>query len=495
MHHDRRAYWTLTTTELPLAERFSFPLVLEGITKDFGKVKALDDVSFALERGAVHALLGENGAGKTTLMRVAFGLIQPDSGKIRVDGEEKHFRSPVDAIAAGIGMVHQQFSLIPAMTVAENIALGGRGRLSIRDVAQRISELGKSTGLVIDPLARVATLGPAERQKLEILRTLAHDARIMILDEPTAVLTERDVGELFVQIKQYTNSGGSVVLITHKLRDALEHADHITVLRQGRVVHTSTAASVTQSELEAAMIGNARNPVVEKRGPSTSGDSEIVASLEHVILDSHSPRPVEFNVAIRRGEVIGVAALEGAARPLMHTLAGRLRPVSGRLDIPTRVGFVSENRQDDALIENFSLTENVALANAAARSGVIDWQAIDNETGTIVRDYDVRTNGTALTPAELSGGNQQRFVLGRELSGKPDLLVLENPTQGLDLNAAAFVHRQMRQAAADGTGVVFYSSDLDELAEFADRVIVVSSTGLALVSPDRSQIGRILLSV
>lgn len=498
MHDDRRAYRTLTTSVQPSPQQSSSPLALEGITKEFGRVRALDNVSLTLERGVVHALLGENGAGKTTLMRVAFGLIQPDAGKIEVDGHEKTFRSPADAIAAGIGMVHQQFSLIPAMTVTENIALGGRGRFAIRNVVDRVRTLSERTGLRIDPLADVATLGPAERQKLEILRTLAHDARIMILDEPTAVLTERDVAELFAQVKEYTRNGGSVVLITHKLRDALAHADHVTVLRQGHVVHTSEASGVSQSELEVAMIGTARSITVEKRAPLTSDENEeedeIIASLTKVVLGSRSPRPIEFNLEIRRGEVVGVAALEGAARPLIHALAGRLRPISGTIDIPDQIGFVPENRRDDALIEGFSLTENIALANAATRARIIDWPAIDDEARIVIRDYNVRTNGSASTPAELSGGNQQRFVLGRELSGNPDLLVLENPTQGLDLSAASFIHHQMRKAADQGTGVVFYSSDLDELVEFADRVVVVSSTGLTVTPPDRSQIGRVLLS-
>jgi ABC-type uncharacterized transport system ATPase subunit len=478
----------------PLVQHSSFPLALEGITKTFGNVRALHNVSLTLERGVVHALLGENGAGKTTLMRVAFGLIQADIGKIKIDGQEREFKSPADAIAAGIGMVHQQFSLIPAMTVAENIALGGKGRFTIRNVAERVRALGEQTGLTIDPLAKVVALGPAERQKLEILRTLAHDARIMILDEPTAVLTERDVSELFVQIKRYTESGGSVVLITHKLRDALEHADHVTVLRQGRVVHTSAAVDVSQSDLETAMIGTARAVTVDKHAPLIAKRHEIVASLKNVVFESRSQRPVEFNIEIHRGEVVGVAALEGAARPLMHALAGRLRPISGTLDIPGQVGFVPENRKDDALIESFSLTENIALANSGTRDGIINWQAVGNEARAVIRDYNVRTNGPESTPGELSGGNQQRFVLGRELRGKPDLLVLENPTQGLDLNAAAFVHHQMRNAAEQGTGVVFYSSDIDELAEFADRVIVVSPMGLTLTSTDRSQIGRALLS-
>jgi simple sugar transport system ATP-binding protein len=447
--------------------------VLEGITKRFGTLTALDEVSLTLRRGTVHALLGENGAGKTTLMRVAYGLIQPDSGRILVGDHPTVFRSPAAAISAGLGMVHQQFSLVPAMTVTENIALGGRGRLALNQLRQRIESLMERTGLELNPEAKVADLGPAERQKLEILRTFAHDARVLILDEPTAVLTEQDTSELFAQIVRYTSAGNSVVLITHKLHDALEHADFVTVLRKGKVVLESRASDETEASLTTAMIGE---------GFTGNAGKKTASILRESI-------GVVFGTEIYRGEILGIAALEGAARPFLKAL---LTIKATRPDL--EIGFVPENRVDDGLIGDFSLVENFALSNAASLSGIIDWEGMRERTDTVIKSFDVRTSGVDAQPGKLSGGNQQRFVLGRELIREPDLLVLENPTQGLDLNAAAFVHGRLRDAAARGTAVVFYSSDLDELVAHSDRVVVISSDALAQVPVDRDSIGRALLA-
>jgi simple sugar transport system ATP-binding protein len=450
-------------------------LTLRGITRKFGTFTALDAVSFSVRAGKVHALLGENGAGKTTLMRVAFGLIRPDTGEILVDGTHRRFNSPGDAIAAGIGMVHQQFSLIPAMTVAENVALGGRGRLSMRSLHDELDDLGNRTGLKLNPTTRVAELGPADRQKLEILRTFAHKARILILDEPTAVLTERDISELFAQIRSYAADGNGVVLITHKLRDALEHADFITVLRKGKVVYSSPAAETDERTLAEAMVGVSTIHDMAAMQPGTEEPRTLTAA---------------FNIEIRRGEILGVAALEGAAKKLISHLSR----FSGAESQTLRVGFVPENRRDDALIDDFSLVENLALSNAAARTGVIDWSEVEAATRSVIQEFNVKTTGVHAAAKELSGGNQQRFVLGRELNDAPDLLVLENPTQGLDLNAAAFVHEQMRQAALRGAAVVFYSSDLDELAANSDRVVVISPGATASVAPNRDEIANALLA-
>lgn len=444
-------------------------LALEGITKRFGSFTALDDVSFDLRSGSVHALLGENGAGKTTLMRVAFGLLQPDAGQIAVAGKRETFSSPAAAIDAGVGMVHQQFSLIPAMTVAENIALGGRGNLAIRNIVSTIKSLSDRTGLRLDPFSRVADLRPADRQKLEILRTLAHDARILILDEPTAVLTEKDISDLFGQIRQYAAAGNGVVLITHKLRDALKHADQITILRRGKVVYSARADESDELTLTAAMIGEGDR----KRSVSQPKPGITPERLVEVL-----------GVEIRKHEILGVAALEGAAKPLIRALA----------DLPMKTGFVPENRQDDALIQSFTLTENLALTNAAERKGILHWSAIEEAARQIIEMFSVKAPGVDARPDELSGGNQQRFVLARELHGNPDLLVLENPTQGLDLNATAFVHDQMRAATDRGAAVIFYSSDLDELAAVSDRVVVVSENRATEVPAIRDNIGSALLA-
>ena len=434
-----------------------------------------------MHKGKITALLGENGAGKTTLMRIAFGMLQPDSGSISVDNRAVQFSSPADAIAAGIGMVHQQFSLIPAMTVAENVALTGRGKYSLVATKQRLSEIAGKTGLRLNPDTQVADLGSADRQKLEILRTLAHRARVLILDEPTAVLTAKDTVELFAQLKSFAHEGGAVVLITHKLADAIEHAHEVTVLRRGRSVLSAPMDTVDESMLIEAMLGAA--PPRPTATAASSNLSRVVASLDHG----------NVSLEVRAGEIVGVAALDNAATPILRMLSRREKVSAASAVLPAKVGFVPENRRDEALIEDFNLTENVALAGAGNRSGTIDWNGVNGQAEEIISRFNVVASGPSASPGSLSGGNQQRFVLGRELIDEPDLIVLENPTQGLDVNAAAFVHSQLRQARDRGAGVIFYSSDLDELIAVSDRVIVVTGDGVQSVSPDKNEIGQALL--
>lgn len=467
------------------------PVELHEITKRFGALVALDAVSLAVRRGRIAALLGENGAGKTTLMRIAFGLVQPDSGFITVEGQRLIFTSPADAIAAGIGMVHQQFSLIPAMTVGENVALGGKGRYSFDRTAEVLADIAGRTGLELDPQRRVSELGSADRQKLEIIRTLAHNARVMILDEPTAVLTAKDTEELFAHLKAFARDGGTVVLITHKLADALAHADDVTVLRKGRVVLSSEMSTVSETSLAEAMLGSAPSRVSTTAARPASSSIPI-ASLRNAILPDDRIRQ-EISLDINAGEIIGVAALDGVATPFLRVLAGRARVRSGKVTLPSSIGFVPENRKDEALIGEFSLTENLALGSIQDLQGVVNWRLFESDTARVVSDFDVRTTGVDVSPDRLSGGNQQRFVLGRELYNDPQLLILENPTQGLDLNATSFIHEHLRHSRNAGAAVVFYSSDLDELAELSDRVLVVSGKGVSSVRPERSEIGTALL--
>ena len=466
-------------------------LELHEITKQFGRVVALDKVSLNVRRGRITALLGENGAGKTTLMRIAFGMIQPDAGWISINGNRRRIASPSDAIAAGIGMVHQQFSLVPVMTVAENVALGGRGKLSTSQTVGTLKRIALDTGLELDPFARVEDLGSADRQKLEIIRTLAHDAKIMILDEPTAVLTPKDVSDLFRQLKAFTVNGGTVVLITHKLADARAHADDVAVLRRGQVVLSARMSDTTEHSLAAAMLGGsgAATSTKERQLKETAN---AIASLSRVVLPDTITRP-PLDLEIKAGEIVGIAALDGAARPLLRILAGRMKSVSGQVTLPGRIGFVPENRKDEALIQDFSLPENLVLADAGSRHGLLRWNSFRRETREVISDFDVRTPDIEASPSQLSGGNQQRFVLGRELRDNPPLIVLENPTQGLDLNATEFIHERLREARNDGSAVVFYSSDLDELADLSHRVLIVSRSSVISVAPDREDIGRALL--
>lgn len=488
-----RAYRALTPeVELPTP---AYDLELNEISKHFGKITALDKASLKVRPHSIHALLGENGAGKTTLMRIAFGMIPPDEGAIRVRGQSLRLSSPGDAIAAGIGMVHQQFSLVPEMTVAENVALGGSGRYDGKLISARVEKIAARLGMSLDPSTKVKDLTASERQKLEIVRTFAHDAKTLILDEPTAVLTPRDIGDLFAQLRAFADSGGSVVLITHKLQDAISHADEVTVLRRGRCVLNASMKSVDEAKLADAMLGRASELQIKApHAPSTS--NRVVMELKNV--STSTGRGVEdlkqVSLQIRAGEIVGVAALEGAARPMLRLMAGRLRESSGEVIRPDSVGFVPEDRSQDSVIPDFSLTENMALRNLAARSGRMSWTNIESLTDTVITDFDIRTSSAHAQMAELSGGNQQKFVLGRELSDNPQLLVLENPTQGLDVHAAAAIHDRILSARANGTAVIIYSSDLDELTALSDRVLIVSGGNFMIAAPDRDTIGRMLLS-
>jgi general nucleoside transport system ATP-binding protein len=469
-------------------------LDLHDITRRFGNVIALDQASLTVRKGSIHALLGENGAGKTTLMRIAFGLIKPDSGSIHVKGKRATFASPADAIAAGIGMVHQQFSLVPEMTVAENVALGGRGRFNAAEVARRIDIMGNRMGMHLDPFAKVAVLTSSERQKLEIVRTFAHNATILILDEPTAVLTPRDIGDLFAQLRAFAFAGGSVVLITHKLRDAIENADEVTVLRRGRCVLSSPMHLMNRENLANAMLGSSTiMPLTSKRPLRSS--AAVILDLQDVSF--HDERRIQrlrsVSLQVAQGEILGVAALEGAASYLLRIMADRLEPTSGIIRRPSTIGFVPEDRPDEAIIPELTLPENMALANAGSRTGTIDWQSVTEEAERTVQSFDVKAPGMSTPTSALSGGNQQKFVLGRELKDRPALLVLENPTQGLDIHAAEAIHERLRAAADAGTAVVIYSSDLDELASISDRVVVVNRGSIANTSANRDAIGSLLL--
>ncbi|MEO5590872.1 MAG: ATP-binding cassette domain-containing protein [Gemmatimonadaceae bacterium] len=477
------------TSRIPVLE-------LSRISKSFGRRRVLDSVSFSLKPGTIHALLGENGAGKTTLMRIAFGLLQPDSGTISIKERVICLGSPAAAIKAGIGMVHQQFSLIPAMTVAENVALGGRGRYSVAETIAEIAVIAARTGLSLDPGARVSGLGSAERQKLEIIRTLAHGADVMILDEPTAVLTAGDKQELFTRLRVFAGEGGSVVLITHKLGDVIEQADEVTVLRNGRVVMTSPTSMTTEQAIGSAMLGTQPTRELDVTSSKAFADREVVAALESVIIadTSRDTASAPVSLEVRAGEIVGIAALDGAAASLLRILAGRLAVLSGTVHLPPKIGFVPENRLEEGLIPDFSLMENMALS-FATDDVLMNWPRIEAATTTAIELFSVATDGPHSTARRLSGGNQQRFILGRELQHQPPLLVLENPCQGLDVNAASFVHEQVRALRRNGGAMVFYSSDMDELAEISDRVLVVSPGSIIPVVADRQAIGLALLGI
>lgn len=481
-------------------------LALEGISKHFGPVNALSDVSLRVKPGTVHALLGENGAGKTTLMHVAFGMVKRDAGSIYVDGHRVETRSPADAIATGLGMVHQHFSLVPAMSVAENLALGGRGLLRARDLSTLVRRIADQTGFTLDPHVRVEDLSVGAQQRVEIAKAVARNARILILDEPTAVLAPSEVDDLLRWVRAFASAGNAAVLITHKLNEALAVADHVTVLRRGRVVHDMPAARATMSELTSAMLGMNTSALDDPAAGDKARGAEVFVAKGLSVRDERGAlRLRDASLAVRAGEILGVAGVEGSGqRELLRALAGRLEPAVGRLARPSRVGFVPEDRHRDAVLIDRSLTDNVALRDAGQRTGRMPWSMLRDRTQRLMREFDVRAPSPEVPLRSLSGGNQQKLVLGREMQADtgstpvdgehaPAGLVVENPTRGLDVRATAEVHSRLRAACEAGVAIVVYSSDLDEVLALASRVVVVHAGKVREVPRDRDAVGRAML--
>jgi simple sugar transport system ATP-binding protein len=470
-------------------------LRLQAIEKAFGGIRALNGASLSLRSGTVHAVLGENGAGKTTLMRIAYGLIQPDGGQIFVHDREVRFRSPAAAIRHGIGMVHQHFTAIGRMTVAENIALGSRGLFSREQAAARVRALEKRTGLALDPNAQASTLAIGAQQRLEILKVLAHDARILIMDEPTAVLAPAESEDLLRWLRAFADAGGSVVLITHKLREALSVSDDITVLRYGRTVLTTSSRGAVASELARAMLGAAPPP---PPAAELIPSSRVVLRVTDLTLrdERNRSRIDRATFELRSGEILGIVALENSGHQLLlRAVARRIPPLAGRIESDGPVAFIPEDRQRDAIVMSFPLTENVALKGSGVARGRMRWSIWRARTQALMRDFDVRAPSPNVAAKTLSGGNQQKLVLGRELADAPSLVVAENPTRGLDIRATADIHNRLRLAAVGGAGVVLYSSDLDEVLTLATTVVAVHAGKLRTVPNDRESAGRAMLGL
>jgi simple sugar transport system ATP-binding protein len=518
---------------------------MRGVVKHFGDVAALEGVDLTVRAGTVHALLGENGAGKTTLMRIAFGMIRPDAGVITIDGTVRRLRSVADAIAAGVGMVHQHYTLVPAMTVADNVALGLHTRYDVRAVSDRIRAIGAATGLILDPGATVSDLSVEAQQRLEIIKALARDARLLILDEPTAVLAPAAAADVLRWLRTFAEGDRAVVLITHKLHEAMGVADDVTVLRRGRTVLAVPSTDATESVLADAMLGahetHSRRPVtvsgapvsgtpgggttgdrdsgamgesVETRAPAGGGGTgergreadphfddrrrtPVIAAAGVAIKDSRGlTKLTGVSFAVYAGEIVGIAGVEGQGQhELLRAVAGRMPVTSGTLVVPTTVGFVPEDRQRDALVLEFPLYENVALRGAGARRGRITWRRLREETRQLLTAFDVRASGDDVRASTLSGGNQQKLVLARELAAEPTALVVENPTRGLDIQATAAVHARLLDARARGCAVVFYASDVDEVVALADRVLVVAQRTVREVPRERDAVGRGMLGL
>jgi ABC-type uncharacterized transport system ATPase subunit len=480
-------------------------LQLRAITRLFGATCALDGADLTVRRGTLHALLGENGAGKTTLMRLAFGMLAPNSGTIAVDGTARRWRSSADAIAAGIGMVHQHFLLVPAMTAAENVALGDRGFVRGFDpahAADRVRRIGELSGLVVDPGARVDEMPVGAQQRLEIVKALARDARLLILDEPTAVLSPAEAADLYGWLRRFVDGGDTAVLITHKVREALSIADDVTVLRRGRTVLEAPSKTLDERDVIRAMLGGivdlpAREPVAAAAAAAALVAPPVIAVRGVSFVDARGiTRLHNATLAVSPGEIVGLAGVEGAGQAeLLRIMAGRLAVTSGDVLLPTRLGFAPEDRLRDAIIPSMTLVENFALHDSEWRHGVMPWQDLASATSTLLRDHDVRSSGATARAGSLSGGNQQTFVLGRELAGLPQALVVENPTRGLDVRAAAQVLRRLRDARDTGVGIVMYSSDLDEVLSIADRMAVCFGGRVVEVARTADAVGRAMVGL
>ncbi|CAB4616227.1 MAG: ATP-binding cassette domain-containing protein [Actinobacteria bacterium] len=497
-------------------------LELKGITKRFGTLVANDAIDLVVESGQIHSLLGENGAGKSTLMNVLYGLYKADEGQILLDGKPMEFAGPGDAMAAGIGMVHQHFMLIPVFTVAENVALGHeptkRGGVLDLDAARAlVRKISDRFGFDVDPDALVEDLPVGVQQRVEIIKSLARDAKILVLDEPTAVLTPQETDELMEIMRGLAKSGTSIVFITHKLREVKAVADKITVIRQGRVVGEAKPSTET-AELASMMVGRAVGLTVDKK---IADPGKVVLSVTDLsVLDDRDQRAVDHvSFEVRAGEILAIAGVQGNGQTelaeailglrAIHSNEGDIsisgssvRGKSVRSILEKGVGYVPEDRQKNGLISEFSIAENLMLNGSFTKPYAngfgIAFATRARLADERVKEFDVRTT-SALTPAgKLSGGNQQKVVLARELSREVDLLIVSQPTRGVDVGSIEFIHERLVEERNAGKAVLLISTELDEVISLADRIAVMYRgriVGIVDNKTDRAKLGQMMAGV
>ncbi len=492
------------------ADSASTPAVeLRGITKRFGAVAACDDVDLVLQRGKIHGILGENGAGKSTLMKILIGLVLPDEGSIHIDGRPKQIHDPLTAAKLGIGMVHQHFSLVDALTVWENVALGEGGRLDPVGVQNRIGEIGEHYGLEIDPHARVSGLTAGLRQRVEIIKCLRRDPSIVIFDEPTSVLTPEESKTLFDSFRDVVAAEGrAVVLVSHKLDEVLAATDEITIMRQGKVVADMLTSEADAPTLARAMVGREVSLRTER---AALGLVEIDADVEPAVATApasiertpvlsirhataNSGRGVtlldDLSLDVHAGEIVGIAGVEGnGQRALGDLLSSLVTLSSGDVIVDGQtlstntpgamaaagIGVIPEDRHDSGVVLDMTVAENLVLVDPhqVASRGVIDQELLRTGAEKLIAEFDIQCAGPDAPLWSLSGGNQQRVVLARELSYAPKVLVAAQPTRGLDVGAIEYMTDRLRAAAADGVAVLLISSELEELVDLADRIAVM----------------------
>ena len=495
---------------------------LDSITKRFPGVVANDDVTLSVERGTVHALLGENGAGKTTLMNVLYGLYEPTEGDVYVDGDgltydedaaitdaPRRFDSPGDAIDAGVGMIHQHFMLVDPMTVAENITLGNEprkwGGLAVDSEASReaVLELSERYGFDVEPDARIEDVGVGVQQRVEILKALYRGAEVLILDEPTAVLTPQEVDDLFEVLEELTDAGKTVIFITHKLGEALEAADEVTVLRDGRNVGSVETADTTREELAELMVGG-EVMLKTETPPATPGETTLSVDGVTAVDDRDVVAVDDVSFTVREGEVFGIAGVDGNGQSeLVEAITGLHSLADGRVELGgrdvtdasrrerTRAGmaYIPEDRQDRGLVMDFDLTENGVLGSQHdapfAERGRLDWGRAEGHADAIIDEYDVRPPDTRAEAKSLSGGNQQKFIVGREFARDPSCIVASHPTRGVDIGSTEFIHDRLVDLRDEGRAVLLVSSKLDEVRGLSDRLAVMYRGRIVdVVDPD-----------
>jgi len=484
----------------------SLAVELSDITKRFPGVVANDHVDLEVEEGSVHAILGENGAGKSTLMKNLYGLYQPEEGEIRIHGEVQTFESPQDAIDEGIGMIHQHFKLVDPLTVTQNVVLGSEPRGEFGFSTDRTSaesavvELADRYGFDIDPSAAIEDISVGEQQRVEILKALYRGSDILILDEPTAVLTPQEVEGLFAVIEELSDQGKTIIFITHKLGEAMHAAETITVLRDGRNVGTVDADETTRNELARLMVGREVLLEVEKRA-HTAGDPVFEAESVSVYDDAGRPAVDDVSFGVREGEILGVAGVDGNGQSeLADVISGLIRPDEGRLlfrgedvsrasrrdRIDGGMAYVPEDRQERGLVMDFDLSENALLGSQHRLP--LGTRSSDHELAEkIIEKYDVATTGPDALARSLSGGNQQKFIVGREFERDPSFILASHPTRGLDVGSIEFIHDQLLEFRDEDAGVLLISSKLDEIQQLSDRIAVMyEGSFIDVVDPEET---------
>ena len=497
-------------------------LELRGITKSFGSLVANDHIDLVVEPGEIHSLLGENGAGKSTLMNVLYGLYQADSGEIVLDGVPQTFKGPGDAMAAGIGMVHQHFMLIPVFTVAENVVLGnepvhGAGALDLEVARKRVREISDRFGFNVDPDAMVEDLPVGVQQRVEIIKALSRDAKVLVLDEPTAVLTPQETDELMQIMRELAKAGTSIIFITHKLREVQEVANKITVIRQGKVVGEASPKD-SASKLASLMVGREVDLKVEKKQPKTG---DVVLELQNIsVLDDREQRAVDsVSLQVRAGEILAIAGVQGNGQTeLAEVLLGLRTPIKGsgsitlagksldhlsvRGHLEAGIAYVPEDRNKDGLVSQFTISENFMLNGSFGKpfaKGInIDFAERSTISEKLIEEFDVRTQSQDTPAGKLSGGNQQKVVVARELSRDAKLLIAAQPTRGVDVGSIEFIHERIVAERDSGRAVVLVSTELDEVLALADRIAVMYRgriVGIVDAKTSREQLGKMMAGI